>query len=73
MHNYYVYDAAFIAMLKGICIFSAKNPDESELDEALNNVVSNITWLYYSRIPYSLIDKHMHLSLSVVKIYAPIR
>lgn len=30
-----------IAILKGfIYIFSAKNPDESELDEALNNVVS---------------------------------
>ena len=29
---------------KNIYIFSAKNPDESELDEALNNVVS--TYLY---------------------------
>lgn len=31
-----------IVMLKGMYIFSAKNPDESELDEALNNVVSYI-------------------------------
>lgn len=44
---YCVYDYAFVAVLKGIYyIFSAKNPDESELDEALNNVVSNSIYMH---------------------------